>query len=208
MTRPQPVQKFLDALMPAMQRRASNGDSSASVGRIAAAARRSGGAGCTAATLPVCAHLDTALARPGGAADLDAVIGAIRDLLPLLCWRRRPGNDTASPNFAENHANAMVLGPGGIEDRGDVWIGFSLVAPGTRYPDHRHLPEETYLVLSPGQFRKEGRDWFAPGMGGSFFVPANALHAMRSTDDAPLFAAWALWPGRAGQDNGIPAPAG
>lgn len=198
MTRPEPVQQFLDAVLPAMQARARDGDSPASLDRIAAAARIEGNPGSAPATLPVCAWLDAATARPGGAADLDAVMAATRALLPLLAWRTRPGNDTASPNFSDSHANAMVLGPGGVEDRRDFWLGFSLVAPGTRYPDHRHAPEETYLVLSPGQFRKEGRDWFRPGMGGSFFVPPNTLHAMRSDDDAPLFAVWALWAGREG----------
>jgi len=191
MTRPEPVQQFLDALLPAMQARATDGGSPASLERIAAAARTAGRPGCTPATLPASSWLDTALAQPGGAADLDAVLGAVRNLAPLLCWRTRAGNDTASENFAENHANAMVLGPGGVEDRGDIWIGFSLIAPDTRYPDHRHAPEETYLVLSPGQFRKEGRDWFEPGMGGSFFVPPNALHTMRSAVYAPPFAIWA-----------------
>ncbi len=192
MTRPQPLQDLLDALLPALRQRATDGDSPASVERIARAAEKPGAKGAAPALLPVCHWFDKALARDPGAPDIAAIFDALRALYPLMVWRTRTGDDTASPNFPESHANAMLLGPGGIEDRRDIWIGVSLLAPQTRYPDHRHAPEETYLVLSPGRFRKEGRDWFEPGIGGSFFVPPNALHAMRA-DEAPLLALWSLW---------------
>ncbi|RJL09657.1 dimethylsulfonioproprionate lyase family protein [Paracoccus siganidrum] len=197
MARVQALQDFLDLALPAMQARAHDGDSPASLLRIAEAVRTVGSPGPNAALLPVCRWLEPALARQVGDSDLAALLSAIRALSPRLFWRRRSGDQTASTNFPDGHANAMLLGPGGIEERRDLWIGLSLLAPRTRYPDHRHAPEETYLVLSPGQFRKNGADWFEPGIGGSFFVPPNAVHAMRSGDE-PLFALWALWAGLEG----------
>jgi Dimethlysulfonioproprionate lyase len=118
---------------------------------------------------------------------------------PLLCaiepsleWRRRASFDeTASANFVDGHANAMILGPAGLEHRNDVWIGASLIAPFVRYTDHAHAPEETYLVLSEGDFRQGDAEWFTPGVGGSFYNPPWIKHAMRS-GAAPLFAFWAL----------------
>jgi quercetin dioxygenase-like cupin family protein len=86
----------------------------------------------------------------------------------------------------------MIVGPGGLEPRHDVWLGVSLLAPGVRYPDHTHAPEETYLVLSRGTFRQNDGPWFEPGIGGSFYNPPGILHAMRAEDE-PLFAFWALW---------------
>ena len=86
----------------------------------------------------------------------------------------------------------MILGPAGLEHRNDVWIGASLMAPFVRYPDHAHAPEETYLVLSEGDFRQGDGDWFTPGVGGSFYNSPWIKHAMRS-GAAPLFAFWALW---------------
>lgn len=195
MARPQALQDLLDVALPAMQARAQDGDSPASLRRIAEALHHTERPGARPAVLPVCEWLDPALDRPVGDSDLAALMGAIRQLSPLLCWRRRSGDHTASANFPDSHANAMLLGPGGIEERRDLWLGLSLLAPQTRYPDHQHSPEETYLVLSPGQFRRNGSDWFEPGVGGSFFVPPNAVHAMRSGDE-PLFALWALWAGR------------
>ncbi|MDT1061083.1 dimethylsulfonioproprionate lyase family protein [Paracoccus sp. CPCC 101403] len=192
MTRPQALQEFIDIALPAMQARAHDGGSPASLQRIAEAVTAPGDSGAAPATLPVVGEwLDSALDRRPEYEDLADLLQAIRALSPLLCWRKRTGDATASANFQSSHANAMLLGPGGIEERRDMWIGLSLLAPQTRYPDHQHAPEETYLVLSPGSFRKPGRDWFQPGLGGSFFVPPNAVHAMRSEDE-PLFALWAL----------------
>ncbi|MGE4251469.1 MAG: dimethylsulfonioproprionate lyase family protein, partial [Parvibaculaceae bacterium] len=106
----------------------------------------------------------------------------------------RPSADhTASPNFTDGHANAMIVGPNGYEPRTDVWVGVSLLAPRVRYPDHDHAPEEVYLVLSQGRFRQGEADWFEPGIGGSFYNTPNVKHAMAS-GDAPLFAVWCLAP--------------
>ena len=192
MTRPQPLQDFLDLAMVAMRARGHDGNSPESLRHIAGALPRVGNPGAGPATVPACRWLGPALDRPVAEPDLAALMGAIRALSPLLCWRSRGGDATASGNFADSHANAYVLGPGGIEERRDLWIGLSLLAPRTRYPDHRHAPEETYLVLSPGRFRQADGDWFEPGVGGSFYNPPDIVHAMRS-DDAPLLALWALW---------------
>lgn len=85
----------------------------------------------------------------------------------------------------------MIIGPGGIEERKDLWIGASLMAPNVRYPDHDHAPEEAYLVLSEGEFRQGDGEWFSPAIGSSFYNVPRIKHAMRSAD-TPLFAFRAL----------------
>jgi hypothetical protein len=75
----------------------------------------------------------------------------------------------------------------------DVWIGATLMAPNVRYPDHAHPPEESYLVLSEGEFQSGQGNWFSPGIGGSFYNSPGIKHAMRS-GKKPLFAFWALLP--------------
>jgi len=113
---------------------------------------------------------------------------------PRIRWQQRPNLDmsTSSANIAVSHANGMIFGPNGIEERSDVWLGLTLLAPHTRYPDHNHLPAEVYLNLSAGEFRQADGDWFSPGIGGSFYNVPSIVHAMRSTD-APLFAFWLLY---------------
>jgi hypothetical protein len=117
---------------------------------------------------------------------------AFRALEPSIHWQGFGGTVTPGDTaFEDGHANARIMGPGGLEPRQDVWLGASLLAPGIRYPDHRHPPEEIYLVLSAGEFTHGGRPWFEPGVGGSFYNPPGILHGMRS-GSTPLFAFWLL----------------
>jgi hypothetical protein len=195
MQRDDALQSFADALLAAYAEVAPGPEARASLRRIAGALaepgprrERPGG------RLPVCAHLDAALAVDVGRPALRRLIDAFQAIEPDLEWVRRASFDeTASANFTEGHANAMILGPAGLENRRDVWVGVSLLAPHVRYTDHSHAPEETYLVLSDGEFRQGDGDWFAPGVGGSFYNTPFVTHAMRS-GDRPLFAFWALSP--------------
>lgn len=144
--------------------------------------------------LPVCSHVSAALATAGKNEVLRPIVAAFTALEPNLVWKPRLSSGPhASANFATSHANAMIAGPGGLEERDDLWLGVSLLAPHVRYPDHTHPPEETYLVLSEGDFMQGADNWFTPGVGGSFYNPPGILHAMRS-GDAPLLAIWALLP--------------
>lgn len=192
MTRLPQVQAFLDAASVALRTRVIGDDSRASVARILKAAETIGSKGPTPLHLPVCSWFGPATANTPDGSDLSSLMETLRELFPVMVWRTRTGDSTASAGFADGHANAMLLGPGGVEDRRDVWIGLSLLAPHIRYPDHRHSPEETYLVLSPGLFRTGTGDWFEPGIGGSFYNPPNEMHTMKSGAE-PLLALWALW---------------
>lgn len=151
--------------------------------------------------LSCCRHLQDA-ANPGAFAPgaLREVIEAFNALEPHLHWRKRTGDRThANAAFEEDHALSMIVGPGGLVPHEQVYLGVNLQGPGVRYPDHTHPPEETYLVLSDGEFSQDGVTWFTPGVGGTFYNPPGILHAMRS-GDAPLFAMWVLW--RDGAETG------
>jgi hypothetical protein len=145
------------------------------------------------ARLPVCRHLATAQEHVrhqrgpiGALADAFAVIE------PRLDWKVRAGAATQCEQFLDDYANATIIGLEGLEIRRDVWIGVSLMAPHTQYPDHRHPPEEIYVVLSDGQWRQASDPWHEPGIGGLVYNPPNVVHAMRSTE-RPLLALWFLW---------------
>jgi hypothetical protein len=144
-----------------------------------------------AARLPVCRHLPVALEnarhQPGDGAGLADAFAVIE---PQLNWKVRAGAE--DEHFLNGHANATIIGLEGLEIRGDVRIGVSLMAPHTRYPDHRHPPEEIYVVLSAGQWRQASNPWHEPGFGGIVYNPPNIVHAMRSMQQ-PLLALWFLW---------------
>jgi hypothetical protein len=131
---------------------------------------------------PICDLLDEALASP------TPLNLALRAIASDLTWYRRPGGDD---RFQQSHANTMLLGLNGLESREDLWIGATLMAPNTDYPIHHHPPEEIYLVLSEGDWWREGSGWFTPGVGGTLYNRPDVRHAMRS-HAGPLFALWVL----------------
>lgn len=190
-----PLQDFLASLAEAIHPQAVRPEISATVDRIYGALKTPRAAGAKAPQRrPVCRHLTDALATARSGSALAArVADAFAALEPALAWMPRPaGGPFASENWAEGHANAIIAGPAGLEDRNDLTIGASLLAPHVRYPDHHHAPEEVYFVLSPGRFQHGTSDWFEPDIGGVLYNEPNIRHAMAS-DDAPLLALWCLW---------------
>lgn len=161
--------------------------------RIATALRRVGDCARPPAPmgLPACQHLEDALdAARGSTGRIPELADAFAGLAPRLNWTRRPGASAGA--FFDGHANALLVGPRGLERRDDVMVGASLVAPGVRYPDHQHPPEEIYVVLTPGEWRQEGMLWHQPGPGGVVHNPPGIVHAMRA-GSVPLLALWFLW---------------
>lgn len=160
-------------------------------------ARLDGGEGSSGAVaacrLPVCERqLDAALAGlaslPSPLPELASAFAAVE---PQLRWERRAQAAELGNPFFDGHANAMLVGPGGLEERSDVWVGVSAMAPGVVYPDHHHPPEEVYVALSPGEWWNADTPWTEPGPGGVFYNPPGILHAMRSPA-APFLALWFL----------------
>jgi hypothetical protein len=145
-----------------------------------------------AARYPACDWLDAALAavldEPTGIGD---AARALKQLEPLLGWSRRTSGLHGSDNYVEGHVHGMICGPRGAESRYDVQLGFSVLEPNIRYPDHSHPPEEAYVLLTAGEFRQKDGDWFDPGIGGGIHNAPGSLHAMRS-GAAPFCAIWCL----------------
>src|SRR5260221_14087997 len=147
------LQRFLDLIGDAIAGRSLPSEPARGAGaRIFTVLARPPPRGATiSARLPVCDPLPAALAaaRAQGS-PVAALADAFAAIAPALAWGRRPGADAASPAFRDGHANALVVGPSGLEPRDDAMVGVSLLAPAVRYPDHHHPPEEVYVVLSPG----------------------------------------------------------
>jgi hypothetical protein len=141
---------------------------------------------------PACDWLDPAV-KPYLSADtaFGQVVRSIKALEPFVGWFRRMTVANASDNFLEGHVNGMICGPGGIEDRPDLQLGFLLMKPDVRYPDHSHPPEEAYVLMSSGEFRKDRGPWISPGIGRGIHNAPDAVHAARSDED-PFLALWCL----------------
>jgi hypothetical protein len=137
-----------------------------------------------------CAWLEPALAAAatGPRADLAKAFSA---LAPDLSWKRRSSARPEDAAFWNGHANATIIGPGGLEERDDLWVGASVLGPRVDYVDHDHPPEEVYLSLSPGEWWNAEMDWTDPGPTGAIYNPPGILHRMRAVD-APFLALWYL----------------
>ena len=99
---------------------------------------------------PACRHLSECFAELetiGG--NLGRLGAALREIEPHLNWNNQ-SERRKSADLAENYADSFIVGPGGFVQSSAIEIGVSVMAPHTTYPDHRHPPEELYLVLSQG----------------------------------------------------------
>ena len=194
--RAEQLQLLIDAAYLAFDECARDPEARRSLGQAFSVLQTSGGQlSENGRQLPVCQFLSK-ISVDVGSPVLGELLARFQAVEPLLIWRHRQDiSGTASENFQDEHANAMIVGPGGLEERSDVWFGATLMAPNVRYPDHDHAPEEIYLVMSDGEFQHGDSAWFLPGIGGSFYNPPGIKHSMRSTDQ-PLFAFWVLLPKR------------
>ena len=195
MKRPEALARFLDVAQDALSRRVGDGTPPGlAAARISDALAAGAGAiapGRRLAPLPACRYLPAALDRARAAPETASLARAFEALEPALRWRRRPGSEAHGQVFHDGHANADIVGPAGLERRDDVWVGATLVAPGVRYVDHQHPPEEIYIAMSEGEWLREGDGWHAPGVGGTVYNPPGVVHAMRA-GPAPLLAVWLL----------------
>lgn len=146
------------------------------------------------ARLAACDHLPQALAtaRSEGNRNVAQMVAALGEIDPLLSWVRRKDSEKSGPSFHDGHANALIIGPNGLEERSDIWVGVSLMAPDVQYPVHTHPPEEIYVVLSSGEWTREDAPWFTPGIGGVVHNRPQQRHSMRAHKQ-PLLAFWLLW---------------
>lgn len=192
------LQNCIDAVEAGIQARAGDFPAAMAMAERIFAALKSpseANAGNVAARMPTCVHLDAAFSQarngPGPIPELAAAFAAIE---PALAWDRRPETVHNGSDFYDNHANAIIVGDGGLEARNDVRIGVSLVAPGIDYPRHRHPPEELYVVLSPGRWMQSDNPLALKRSGDLVHNPPNVWHSMQAVD-VPLLAIWCLWVG-------------
>ena len=195
MRRPEALDRVLDAARDFLAVRVEAGSAPGDAARrIFDALAGSAGIiapGDTPPRPPAYRFLTAALEYARAAPEVAPLAEAFAALEPELTWVRRPDSEAHGETFRDGHANAWLVGPAGLERRSDVLVGASLLAPGIRYIDHQHPPEEIYIVMSGGDWYREDRGWHAPGVGGIVHNPSDAVHAMRAGPE-PLLALWLL----------------
>lgn len=187
------LQRFLDLAEAAVTAGARTPESHFASRRVfSALRRRAGPAGdVTPQRIEVCRYIEPALEAASASASLAELCRAFAEIEPRLRWERRRNSDPTNQPFFGGHANAYLIGLNGLEERDDVWVGVSLMAPGIIYVDHDHPPEEVYLALTPGEWWNEDVDWTDPGVGGTIYNRRGVKHTMRSGEE-PVLALWFL----------------
>src|SRR5437868_846934 len=107
--RPPVLQAFLDQLFDALKGAQAPAEAGRCIDRVFTALADYRGLGHNVPErLPACAHLKPALDKAGQThAGLAASFAALE---PHLTWTRRPKSDhTASANFVDGHANALIV---------------------------------------------------------------------------------------------------
>ncbi len=121
------------------------------------------------------------------------LLDAITPALPLLPWKYnyQPRKDLPNPEL--KMAWGEIIGPEAPFPDRRYCLGFTLIAPNSLYPIHRHPAIELYHVISGTA------EWTLNGAAkkhapGTFILhPSNAAHSMRTFDE-PLLALY-TWSG-------------
>ena len=142
---------------------------------------------------PVCKYIPESLQIAGNQGpELKQLAAKFQSLYQQLPWHPSDRSTDKKSAFYRGHANAVMTGHGGLEEHSSVRFGVSLIAPNIEYPNHKHPPEEGYLVISEGDWRQANGDWFHRKPGDTVHNVPNIWHAMRS-GKSPLLAVWMLW---------------
>lgn len=131
-----------------------------------------------------------ALARDNPAVD-QPLLDALQALLPHARWIKRSAARDEDSRFVERHRHALLLGNGSPVACPTLTLGLAVMAPETLYPFHHHPPQEFYIVLSEGQWYRQGDGWWQPGPGGMLWNAPSVVHCMQS-GATPLLALWGL----------------
>lgn len=113
----------------------------------------------------------------------------LRRVSGQLAWASAPSGPFSSMSFENSNSHAVIVGPGGREDRADARIGITILSRYARMPDHRLQSPRAYLALTPFEFSTESTGWVKAQVGSVCFAPADEIVAYRCTT-TPLLMIW------------------
>ncbi len=139
-----------------------------------------------AATLPACDYLNEALDL-GVTGRESAIASGLPQLTARLRWTYGYPRDLRFPGLERRVAFTEVLGKTGIWPSEQMLLGFTLIAPHTRYPVHAHPAIELYLVIAAAAWALGDAPAEIRQPGSLIVHPSGAPHAM-TTGAEPLLA--------------------
>ncbi|WP_434713796.1 dimethylsulfoniopropionate lyase (plasmid) [Rhizobium sp. YTUHZ045] len=189
--RPRPLQEFLNDIGGLMLSAEAPAVASFVAGKVLQRLLKTGKVRPEGDPLPgVPGGLDDAighLAKSGR--KYEAIAGQFKSLADKLLWRRGRSGPFASLNFGNTHSHAVLIGPGGLEERADLRVGVIYMDRYTRFPDHVQTQPRAFILLSPGEICLDDSQWFSAATGTVFANDAGQSFAIRCTAQ-PLLAVW------------------
>ncbi|MBB4195927.1 hypothetical protein GGE45_005989 [Rhizobium aethiopicum] len=189
--RPRPLQEFLNDIGGLMLSADAPAVASFVAGKVLQRLLKTGKVRPEGDPLPgVPGGLDDAigeLAKSGR--KYEAIAGQFKSLADKLLWRRGRTGPFASLNFGNTHSHAVLVGPGGLEERADLRVGVIYMDRYTRFPDHVQTQPRAFILLSPGEICLGDSQWFSAATGTVFANDAGQSFAIRCTAQ-PLLAVW------------------
>ncbi|MDK4734905.1 dimethylsulfonioproprionate lyase family protein [Rhizobium sp. CNPSo 3490] len=189
--RPRPLQEFLNDVGGLMLSAEAPAVASFVAGKVLQRLLKTGKVRPEGDPLPgVPGGLDDAighLAKSGR--KYEAIAGQFKSLADKLLWRRGRTGPFASLNFGNTHSHAVLIGPGGLEERADLRVGVIYMDRYTRFPDHVQTQPRAFILLSPGEICLDDSQWFSAATGTVFANDAGQSFAIRCTAQ-PLLAVW------------------
>ncbi|MBX5151144.1 hypothetical protein HJB78_09080 [Rhizobium lentis] len=189
--RPRPLQEFLNDIGGLMLSAEAPAVASFVAGKVLQRLLKTGKVRPEGDPLPgVPGGLDDAighLAKSGR--KYEAIAGQFKSLADKLLWRRGRTGPFASLNFGNTHSHAVLIGPGGLEERADLRVGVIYMDRYTRFPDHVQTQPRAFILLSPGEICLDDSQWFSAATGTVFANDAGQSFAIRCTAQ-PLLAVW------------------
>ena len=87
---------------------------------------------------PVCEYLEAALSVASQTSAPIKNVGHTFEAIARNCLGSHASTIDQTDDFYNGHANAVIIGDGGLENHRKVGVGASLIAPNVEYPNHRH----------------------------------------------------------------------
>lgn len=145
----------------------------------------------TKSNFPITEFIGAALRY--GTAETQPLLDVLASSLPNLPWKYNYEPREDMPDLGLKMAWGEIIGPEAPYVCNSFCFGFTLIAPNSFYPAHRHPAIELYYVLSgTAEWTLEGKT--TQHKPGTFILhPSNAVHSMR-TGDEPLLAMY-TWSG-------------
>jgi hypothetical protein len=124
---------------------------------------------------------------------LEEIVTKLAPATDLLAWSQNPSykRDILGAHFMMNYATGLLTGPDAPFAQKLPPSGFLLLGKYTEYPAHSHAPREIYLVLTPGEWCLDQKEWFPVSPGEIIYHAPNQIHAMR-TQSLPMLA-FGVW---------------